>query len=215
MSDDKLSLILDSAVKLGKDIRSVNSRVDEISKTYTPLKMNPDNDIHDNDTPIGIKAWERAVASLDDDDIPLKDPRRTSVYEKSMKFPEAPRDSPHIQLLHTPVESDLCLNYLTIPAIIAFMDKFRVLQQKQRSVPLYLGDFLHLNVSEELLSLHLEETDIDLSSKLIGNILRLSNEIVYSLIVKSITPRNKQILLQQLTRNLKFPLDLYVFILWI
>lgn len=210
MSDDKLTLILDSVVKLGKDIRLVNSRVDEISKNYTPLKMNPDNDIldndiRDNDTPIGIKAWERAMASLDDDDIPVKDPRRTSVYEKSMKFPEAPRDSPHIQLLHTPVESDLCLQYLTIPAIIAFMDKFRVLQQKQRSVPLYLGDFLHLNVSEELLSLHLEETDIDLSSKLIGNILRLPNEVVYSLIVKSITPRNKQILLQQLTRNLKFP----------
>jgi hypothetical protein len=206
MSEDKLNIILDTVVKLGKEIRTVNSRVDDLSKAYTPMKMsNNDIDVNENETPIGIKAWERAMASLDDEDIPLRDARRTSVYEKTMKYPEAVRDSPNIQLLHTQVASDLSLNYLTIPAVLSFMDKFRVLQQKQRGIKLYLGDFLHLNVSEELLSSHLEETDIDLSSKLIGNILRLPNDIVYSLIVKSITPRNKQILLQQLTRNLKFP----------
>ena len=59
--------------------------------------------------------------------------------------------------------SDLSLNHLTIPAVLSFMDEFRVLQQKQRSVPLFLGDFLHLSVSEELISFHFEETDTDLA----------------------------------------------------
>jgi hypothetical protein len=75
------------------------------------------------------------------------------------------------------------------------MDKFRVLQQKQRKIPL-LGDFLHLSVSEELVAREIEQNDTDYSVKVIGNILRLENVIVYGMIVRAITPRNKEIFMQ-------------------
>jgi hypothetical protein len=102
---------------------------------------------------------------------------------------------PFKQQLYTPIQSDLLLTHLTVSAVLFFMDKFRVLQQKQRKIPL-LGDFLHLSVSEELVAREIEQNDTDYSVKVIGNILRLENVIVYGMIVRAITPRNKEIFMQ-------------------
>jgi hypothetical protein len=121
-----------------------------------------------------------------------------------MKFKEPLVNESNIQMLYTPIQSDLLLTHLTLSAVLFFMDKFRVLQQKQRNIPL-LGDFLHLSVSEELVAREIEENDTDYSDKVIGNILRLENVIVYGMIVRAITPRNKEIFMQQLNKNLKFP----------
>jgi hypothetical protein len=122
-----------------------------------------------------------------------------------MKFKEPLVNESNIQMLFTPIQSDLLLTHLTVSAVLFFMDKFRVLQQKQRNIPLLQGDFLHLSVSEELVAREIEENDTHYSDKVIGNILRLENVIVYGMIVRAITPRNKEIFMQQLNKNLKFP----------
>ena len=90
-------------------------------------------------------------------------------------------------------------------AVLFFVNKFCVLQQKQRNIPLLLEDFIHLSVSEELVAREIEENDNDYSDKVIGNMLRLENVIVYGMIGRAITPRNKEIFMQQVNKNLKFP----------
>ena len=110
-----------------------------------------------------------------------------------MKFKEPLVNESNIQMLYSPVQSDLLLTHLTVSAVLFFMDKFRILQQKQRNIPLLLGDFLHLSVSEELVAREIEENDNDYSDKVIGNILRLDNVVVYGMVVRAITPRNKEI----------------------
>ena len=96
-------------------------------------------------------------------------------------------------MLYSPVQSDLLLPHLTVSAVLFFMDKFRILQQKQRNIPLLRGDFLHLSVSEKLVAREIEENDNDYSVEVIGNILRLDNVVVYGMIVRAVTPRNKEI----------------------
>ena len=90
-------------------------------------------------------------------------------------------------------------------AVLFFIDKFRVLQQKQRNIPLLLGHFIRLSVSEELVAREIEENDNDYSDRVIGNVLRFDNVVVHGMIGRAITPRNKEIFMQQLNKNLKFP----------
>ena len=146
---------------------------------------------------MGTKAFETAMENLDIDteDIPFlpkRNPRRSTIYENSMKFQEPLVNESNIQMLYTPVQSDLLLTHLTVSAVLFFMDKFRILQHKQRNIPLLLGDFLHLNVSEELVAREIEQNDVDYSDKVIGNKLRIQNVTVYGMIVRAITPRNKE-----------------------
>ena len=111
----------------------------------------------------------------------------STIYEHSMKFKEPFVNESNIQMLYSPVQSDLLLTNLTVSAVLFYMDKFRILQQKQRDIPLLLGDFLHLSVCDELVAKELEDNDIDYSDKTIGNILRLPTVIVYEMIVRAIT----------------------------
>ena len=195
--DQQLSDIMETLSAIKNEFASINKRLDLI----TPTKP-----VYDP-TPIGTKAFDMAMQNLeiDNDDLttpPKRNPRRTTIYENSMKFQEPHINESSIQMLYSPVQSDLLLTHLTVSAVLFFMDKFRMLQQKQRNIPLLLGDFLHLSVSEELVA---KDNDIDYSDLVIGNVLRLKNEIVYSMIVKSITPRNKEIFMQQMNKNSKFP----------
>ena len=179
-NEPKLSDIMLSLSEVKEQVTTLKNRIDQISPSST-----------------------KSIFDLDD--LPERNPRRSTIYERSMKFQEPLVNESNIQMLYSPVHSDLLLTHLTVSAVLFFMDKFRLLQQKQRNIPLLLGDFLHLNVCEELVAKELEENDIDFSDKIIGNILRLTNVIVYGMIVRAITPRNKEILMQQLNKNLKFP----------
>ena len=125
--------------------------------------------------------------------LPKRIPRRSIIYENSMKFEDSLVNESNIQMLYSPIQSDLLLTHLTVSAVLFFIDKFLVLQEKQRNIPLLLGNFLHLSISEELVAREIEENDNDYSDKVIGNILRLENVIVYGMIVRAITPRNKEI----------------------
>ena len=199
-NEHKLSDIMDTLSVMKIDFSNMNKRLDEL----TPVKTNFEQ------SPIGTKAFDRAMENLDIDtgdiaSLPKRNPRRSTIYEHSMKFQEPYVNESNIQMLYSPVQSDLLLTHLTVSAVLFFMDKFRILQQKQRNIPLLLGDFLHLSVSEELVAKELEDNDIDYSDKVVGHVLRLKNEIVYSMIVRSITPRNKEIFMQQINKNLKFP----------
>ena len=179
-NEPKLSDIMLSLSEVKEQVTTLRNRIDQISPTSTK-------------------------SIFESDDLPERNPRRSTIYERSMKFQEPLVNESNIQMLYSPVQSDLLLTHLTVSAVLFFMDKFRLLQQKQRNIPLLLGDFLHLNVCEELVAKELEENDIDFSDKIIGNILRLTNVIVYGMIVRAITPRNKEILMQQLNKNLRFP----------
>jgi hypothetical protein len=198
--EPNLSDILLSVSDVKNQVTILSKRLDLISPTKSSYEHSP----------LGTRAFERAMENLDIDsdevqELPKRNPRRSTIYENSMKFQEPLVNESNIQMLYTPVQSDLLLTHLTVSAVLFFMDKFRVLQQKQRNIPLLLGDFLHLNVSEELVAREIEQNDVDYSDKVIGNILRLPNVIVYGMIVRAITPRNKEILMQQLNKNLKFP----------
>jgi hypothetical protein len=199
-NEPKLSDIMDSLSDMKNQVTNLSKRLDLIS----PAKFSYEQ------SPTATKAFERAMENLDIDideipSLPKRNPRRSTIYESSMKFQEPYVNETNIQMLYSPIQSDLLLTHLTVSAVLFFMDKFRILQQKQRNIPLLLGDFLHLNVSEELVAKELEENDIDYSDKVIGNVLRLTNVIVYGMIVRAITPRNKEIFIQQLNKNLKFP----------
>ena len=65
-------------------------------------------------------------------------PRRSTIYEHSMKFQEPFVNESNIQMLYSPVQSDLLLQHRTVSAVLFFMDKFRILQQKQRNISLLL-----------------------------------------------------------------------------
>ena len=200
--EPKLSDIMLSLSDMKNQVTNLSNRLDLLTPTPTKSIF--------EQSPIGTKAFERAMENLDIDsddvqNLPRRNPRRSTIYESSMKFKEPLVNESKIQMLYSPVQSDLLLTHLTVSAVLFFMDKFRVLQQKQRNIPLLLGDFLHLSVSEELVAREIEENDNDYSDKVIGNILRLENVIVYGMIVRAITPRNKEIFMQQLNKNLKFP----------
>lgn len=200
VKEPNLSDVLLSLSEMKNQVTSLSKRLDLISPVKSTLEPST----------LGTKAFERAMENLDIDsddiqDLPKRNPRRSTIYENSMKFREPLVNESNIQMLYSPIQSDLLLTHLTVSAVLFFMDKFRILQQKQRNIPLLLGDFLHLSVSEELVARELEENDIDYSDKVIGNILRLQNVIVYGMIVRAITPRNKEIFMQQLNKNLKFP----------
>ena len=195
--EPKLSDIMLSLSDMKNQVTNLSNRLDLLTPTPTKSIF--------EQSPIGTKAFERAMENLDieSDDIqnlPKRNPRRSTIYENSMKFKEPLVNESNIQMLYSPIQSDLLLTHLTVSAVLYFMDKFRILQQKQRNIPLLLGDFLHLSVSEELVA-----REIDYSDKVIGNILRLDNVVVYGMIVRAITPRNKEIFMQQLNKNLKFP----------
>ena len=199
MMEEKLSDILLSLSEVKDQVTTLRKRIDQMSPT-------PTKSIFEHFP--GTKAFERAMENLDLDsdyiqDLPKRNPRRSTLYENSMKFQEPMVNESDIQMLYSSIQSDLLLTHVS--AVLFFMDKFRVLQQKQRNIPLLLGDFLHLSVSEELVAREIEENDNDYSDKVIGNILRLENVIVYGMIVRAITPRNKEIFMQQLNKNLKFP----------
>jgi hypothetical protein len=200
VKEPNLSDVLLSLSEMKNQVTILSKRLDLISPVKSTLEPST----------LGTKAFERAMENLDIDsddiqDLPKRNPRRSTIYENSMKFREPLVNESNIQMLYSPIQSDLLLTHLTVSAVLFFMDKFRILQQKQRNIPLLLGDFLHLSVSEELVARELEENDIDYSDKVIGNILRLQNVIVYGMIVRAITPRNKEIFMQQLIKNLKFP----------
>ena len=200
--EPKLSDIMLSLSDMKNQVTNLSNRLDQLTPTPTKSIF--------EQSPIGTKAFERAMENLDIDsddvqNLPKRNPRRSTIYESSMKFKEPLVNESNIQMLYSPVQSDLLLTHLTVSAVLFFMDKFRILQQKQRNIPLLLGDFLHLSVSEELVAREIEENDNDYSDKVIGNILRLENVIVYGMIVRAITPRNKEIFMQQLNKNLKFP----------
>ena len=199
--EPKLSDIMLSLSEVKEQVTTLRKRIDQISPPSTKSIF---------DQSPGTKAFDRAMENLDIDsddiqDLPRRNPRRSTIYENSMKFKEPLVNESNIQMLYSPIQSDLLLTHLTVSAVLFFMDKFRVLQQKQRNIPLLLGDFLHLSVSEELVAREIEENDNDYSDKVIGNILRLDNVVVYGMIVRAITPRNKEIFMQQLNKNLKFP----------
>ena len=200
VKEPNLSDVLLSLSEMKNQVTSLSKRLDLISPMKSTLESST----------LGSKAFDRAMETLDIDaddiqDLPKRNPRRSTIYENSMKFREPLVNESNIQMLYSPIQSDILLTHLTVSAVLFFMDKFRILQQKQRNIPLLLGDFLHLSVSEELVARELEENDIDYSDKVIGNILRLQNVIVYGMIVRAITPRNKEIFMQQLNKNLKFP----------
>ena len=197
--EPKISDIMLSLSEMKEQVTTLRKRIDQISPTPTPTPT-PTKSSFDQSP--GIKAFQRVMEHLDIDsddfqDLPKRNPRRSTIYENSMKFKEPMVNESNIQMLYSPIQSDLLLTHLTVSAVLFFMDKFRVLQQKQRNIPLLLGDFLHLSVSEELVAREIEENDNDYSDKVIGNILRLENVIVYGMIVRAITPRNKEIFMQK------------------
>ena len=51
-----------------------------------------------------------------------------------MKFKEPLVNESNIQMLYSPIQSDLLLTHLTVSVVLFFMDKCRVLQQMQRNI---------------------------------------------------------------------------------
>lgn len=130
--------------------------------------------------------------------------RRASFYQKHMQFspPEPIKGS---QILYQPVQSTLMLERLNVGSVMKFMEDYKRLQQKQRTIPLKLGDFLSIGVINQLVSEAQTEDDKDYSDKVSGDTLQLDSDIIYELILRVIRPRTKEILLKALNRNLKFP----------
>jgi nucleosome binding factor SPN SPT16 subunit len=174
-NEPKLSDIMLSLPEVKEQVTTLRKRIDQISPTSTEIIFDQSH---------GTKAFERAMENLDIDsddiqDLPKRNPRRSTIYENSMKFREPLVNESNIQMLFSPIQSDLLLTHLTVSAVLFFMDKFRVLQQKQRNISLLVGDLFHLSVSEELVAREIDDNDNDYSDKVIGTILRLEN--VYSL----------------------------------
>ena len=75
--------------------------MDQISPTPTPTKS-----IFDQSP--GTKAFERAMENLDIDsddiqDLPKRNPRRSTIYENSMKFKEPLVNESNIQMFYSPI----------------------------------------------------------------------------------------------------------------
>ena len=158
--EPKLSDIMLLLSDMKNQVTNLSNRLDLLTPTPTMSIF--------EQSPIGTKAFERAMENLDNDsddiqNLPKRNPRRSTIYENSMKFKEPLVNESNIQMLYSPIQSDLLLTHLTVSAVLYFMDKFRILQQKQRNIPLLLGDFLHLSVSEELVAREIEENDNDYS----------------------------------------------------
>jgi hypothetical protein len=133
-----------------------------------------------------------------------KPSRRTSFYEREMKFVPPPINSTP-QILYQQIDSDLQLERLNIPSFLSFIEDYKKLQQKQRTIPLQLGDFLAPSVIRQLVSDALEYDDTDINDRIVGNTLLLDSQIVYDMIIRYIRPTSKEILLKCLHKNLKFP----------
>jgi hypothetical protein len=133
-----------------------------------------------------------------------KPSRRTSFYEREMKFVPPPINSTP-QILYQHIDSDLQLERLNIPSVLSFIEDYKKLQQKQRTIPLQLGDFLAPSVIRQLVSDALEYDGTDFNNRIVGNTLLLDNQSVYDMILRYIRPTSKEILLKCLNKNLKFP----------
>jgi hypothetical protein len=135
-SEPKLIDILLSLSEVKEQVTTLRKRIDQISPTLT-------KSLFEQSPFFGTKAFERAMENLDIDsddiqDLPKRNPRRSTIYVNSMKFKEPLVNESNILMLYTPIQSDLLLTHLTVSAVLFFMDKFRVLQQKQRNIPLLL-----------------------------------------------------------------------------
>ena len=106
-----LSDILLSLSEVKDQVTTLRKRIDQISPTRTKSTF--------EQSPMGTKAFERAMENLDLDsddiqDLPKRNPRRSTIYENSMKFKEPLVNESNIQMLYSPIQSDLLLTHLTV-----------------------------------------------------------------------------------------------------
>ena len=69
----------------------------------------------------------------DTDDIPSlpkHNPRQSTIYEHSMKFQEPFVNESNIQMLHSPLRSDLLLTHLNVPLFSSLWTSFVVLNRR-------------------------------------------------------------------------------------
>ena len=142
-----------------------------------------------------------------DDNIPTtrRAPRRSS-YDIAMKiFPIETANDKNVNFLFTPVTSDIELKYLSDSNFLIFWKSFVILQQKHPEQTLQLGNYLSLKVIEELIAETFTYDGSDFESHVRGGQLNLNNSEIYSMLIKKISPRTKEIFILTLNRNLTFP----------
>ena len=106
--EPKLSDIMLSISDMNNQVTNFSNRLDLLTYSPTPTKS-----IFEQ-SPIVTKAFERAMENLDIDsddiqNLPKRNPRRSTIYENSMKFKKPLVNESNIQMLYSPIRSDLLL----------------------------------------------------------------------------------------------------------
>jgi hypothetical protein len=109
------------------------------------------------------------------------------------------------QVLYQPIETDLQLTTLSGTSVLKFFEDYKKLQQKQRTIPLRLGDFLAPNVIRQLVADATQYDEEDLNDRVVGDTLLLDSDRVMEMIIRYIRPTSKESLLKALARHTKFP----------
>ena len=132
--------------------------------------------------------------------------QRQSNYNMAIKHqPTRSSDNKAIQFLYSPISSTLQLKYVTVGTFTNFWREFTKLQQQHPEQSLQLGNFLSLHVIDELIAEQHAFDSTNLTSFVRGHQLNLDNDVIYSMLIKKISPRTKEIFIFELNRNLEFP----------
>ena len=141
------------------------------------------------------------------DDLPTsrRVPRRSS-FDIAMKvYPLDSVVSKKVNFLFTPITSNLELKYLSVSSFLSFWKDFVILQQKHPEQVLQLGNHMSSKVIEELVAEQSTYDGLNLETHVRGGQLNLDNSDIYSMLIKKITPRTKEIFILTLNRHLEFP----------
>ena len=129
--------------------------------------------------------------------------RRKSQYDIALKV--SPQTSNKTQFLYSPITSSLVLKYVTVGTFLSFWREYSKLQQQHPEQIIQLGNFLSSHVIDELVANQNSLSSIDLTNAIQGNQLNLDNDVIYTMLIKKISPRTKEIFIAELHKNLEFP----------